>query len=328
VGPAVSVVVPTHNRRRLLERLLDALGRQVGITGFQVVVVDDCSTDGTWEALGQRPPAESFELVATRTASNRGPAAARNRGWRLADGSLIAFVDDDCVPEPGWLAALVRSLERADIAQGRTMPIPEQAAGRGPFARLLWIDRDRGLYETCNIGYRRAWLEKLDGFDESFGTVAGAPVWGEDTDLAWRAKEAGAGTAFVPDAVVHCEVYRSDYRAQLREMPRRVGLVRDVARHPGLRRQYPLGLFLSPAHPLAVAAAAGAGTALSGPRSSRRLVLGLGLALPWLWYRLTVRPWPCRRRNLVPVLALGLVSDLSETAVLAAASVRYRTVFL
>lgn len=319
--------MPTHNRRRLLTRLLDALGAQEGAGDFEVVVVDDCSTDDTWATLNASTPRDWPVLRILRTERNRGPATARNLGWRAAQAAAIAFIDDDCVPEPGWIAALVEGLRTADIVQGRTMPIPEQADGRGPFARLLWIDRDRGLYETCNIAYRREWLEKTGGFDETFTTVGGAPVWGEDTDLAWRAKEAGASTLFSPRALVHCEVHRSDYLAYLRELPRRVGLVRNIARHGSLRRYYTLGLFLSPAHPLAVAAGAGLLGSLR-QASWRRRGLGVALGLPWLWYRLVVRPWPCRRRNLAPVLALGLASDLGEVAVLAAASLKEGTLFL
>ena len=337
-GPAVSVVVPTHNRLPLLTRLLDALEAQRGID-FEIVVVDDCSADGTWEFLGRRCEAatangggavtgSAVRLHRLRTPVNSGPATARNIGWRQARGDLVAFIDDDCVPGPGWLEALAGTAADADIVQGPTLPLPEQAAGRGPFAVFVWIDRDYGRYETCNIAYRRDLLEQLDGFDESFGTVGGAPVWGEDVDLGWRAREAGARFAFVPAALAHCEVHRSDYRAYLRQIRRHGGLVRNVARHPGLRRHYPAGMFMQASHPLSLLGLAGLMLMSARPASVRHAAMTTALALPYVWYRTRTNPLPCRPQNRIPVLVLAWVADLADTATLASASVRYRSFFI
>jgi len=354
-SPYISVVVPTYNRRDLLARLLDALESQQGVS-FEVIVVDDCSTDGTWESLGRRAGVTGAAgstaggtLHRVRTPVNSGPATARNIGWRRASGQLIAFIDDDCVPQPGWLEALAgafaadvgsdgkatgpgRTLGAGDaeigIVQGTTLPLPEQAAGRGPFAVFVWVDRDQGRYETCNIAYRRSLLERLGGFDESFGTVGGAPVWGEDVDLGWRAREAGARIVFEPAALAHCQVHRSDYLAYLRQIRRHEGLVRNVARHPGLRRYYPAGLFLQASHPFSALALAGVTLLLSRPGSSRRTVAAAAMALPYVWYRTVTNPLPCRRRNRVPVLILTWVADLADTATLASASIRYRSFFI
>jgi len=324
----ITVVIPSYNRRELLERLLTkGLAAQTD-AAFEVVVVDDCSEDGTWEWLETVGTSLPFGLRRERTARNSGPATARNLGWRSAGTEWVAFVDDDCLPEPGWLRSLVPTDAGADVVQGSTLPFPEQAAGRGPFARFNWVDKDYGRYETCNIAYRRALLEKLGGFDESFGTVDGTPEWGEDTDLGWRAREAGAVIRFEPNALVRCEVYRSDYLAYLSQLRRRGGLVRNVARHPGIRRHYPMGVFMQESHPLSVLALAGGLTALAGRRSARAWMLGAALAAPYAWYRGSANPWPCRRRNFLPVLALGWVADLADTGVLAAASVRYRTFFI
>jgi len=336
----ISVVVPTYNRAELLARLLDALAAQQGVT-FEVIVVDDGSTDGTWELLGRRCGAEAtagsaggVALHRVRTPVNSGPATARNIGWRRASAPLIAFIDDDCVPQPGWLAALTGAFAigaggpEVDIVQGPTLPFPEQAAGRGPFAVFVWVDRDCGRYETCNIAYRRARLEELGGFDESFGTVGGAPVWGEDVDLGWRAREAGARIVFEPAALAHCQVHPSDYLAYLRQIRRHDGLVRNVARHPGLRRYYPAGLFLQASHPISVLGLAGLMVLSSRPGSARRTAMAVALGLPYVWYRTMTNPLPCRRRNRVPVLILAWVADLADTATLASASVRYRSFFI
>ncbi|MHB1912895.1 MAG: glycosyltransferase family 2 protein [Acidimicrobiales bacterium] len=359
--PDVSVVVPTYNRAELLARLLDALEAQQGVA-FEIIVVDDCSTDGTWELLGRRGrtttaagSAGGVTIHRVRTPVNSGPATARNIGWRRAAGHLIAFIDDDCVPQPGWLEALAGAFAAGNgnttgsgrtigasgaggaevdigaevgIVQGATLPLPEQAAGRGPFAVFVWVDRDHGRYETCNIAYRRDLLEELGGFDESFGTVAGAPVWGEDVDLGWRAREAGARIVFEPAALAHCQVHPSDYLAYLRQIRRHGGLVRNVARHPGLRRYYPAGLFLQASHPTSVLALAGLMVASSRPGSARGAAAAVALALPYVWYRSVTNPLPCRRRNRIPVLILAWGADLADTATLASASVRYRCFFI
>jgi glycosyltransferase involved in cell wall biosynthesis len=324
-SPVVSVVVATHDRRFMLARLLEALDRQDGVGPYEVVVVDDASVDGTFSELRRLEGLLRVPLRPIRLERNGGPARARNVGWQAASAPLVAFTDDDCVPEPGWLAALVEGLAEADVVQGRTLPIPEREAGRGPFARTLWVEEERGFYETCNIAYRRSLLERLGGFDESFGTTTGGPVWGEDTDLAWRAKELGARTTFCADALVRHEVFRSDYRAYLRDALRRGGLVRNVRRHPGLRRSLHGSLVSQPSHGRAVLAAAGVASALARSGGRLRPVAAAAAAAPYLWYRVVERPWPCRPRNLVPVLALGFAADLAEAAVMLAASVGQRT---
>src|SRR5215467_993337 len=101
-APEVSVVVPTHNRLEVLTQVLSALVRQEGAPPFEVVVVDDGSTDGTAEWLRSR----SFDLaLRVLTQENRGPAAARNTGVAVAAGRWVAFLGDDTVPAVGWLAA-------------------------------------------------------------------------------------------------------------------------------------------------------------------------------------------------------------------------------
>src|SRR5689334_10729991 len=103
--PRVSVVVPTRNRPRELQRCLEALvAQRCGDFDFEVIVVDDGS-DPVYQAevdsLQKRFPAVRFERVA-----HGGPARARNRGVSLAHGVVVAFTDDDCRAHPEWLANL------------------------------------------------------------------------------------------------------------------------------------------------------------------------------------------------------------------------------
>jgi glycosyltransferase involved in cell wall biosynthesis len=99
----VSVVIPTHNRLEVLVEVLQALEMQEGAPPFEVVVVDDGSTDGTGDWLRSR--AATFRIpLRIFTQENRGPAAARNTGVAVAAGRWVAFLGDDTVPETGWLA--------------------------------------------------------------------------------------------------------------------------------------------------------------------------------------------------------------------------------
>src|SRR4051794_38038558 len=100
-APEVSVVIPTHNRLEVLAEVIRALEFQEGAPELEVVVADDGSTDGTADWLRHR----SFNVnLRVFTQENRGPAAARNTGVAVAAGKWVAFLGDDTVPSPGWLA--------------------------------------------------------------------------------------------------------------------------------------------------------------------------------------------------------------------------------
>jgi GT2 family glycosyltransferase len=258
-----------------------------------------------------------------RNARPRGPAAARNAGWRATDAPVVAFTDDDCAPAPGWLAALVAAVDDqgADLAQGVTVPDPAQRAAMGAFSRTLEVTGPTGYFQTCNMAYRRVVLERLDGFDEGFRYPTG-----EDTDLAWRALESGASATFVPGAVVYHDVRPSSFAAHVRDTKRWEGVVLAVRKHPKLREHFHRRWFWKPSHPPALLA--GAAVVLAARRRGPWRAASLALALPYLRYRVTVLPLaagPRRRYALVP---LALIADLSEVGVLAAASLRYRTLLL
>ncbi|MEY2565793.1 MAG: hypothetical protein QOE35_322 [Actinomycetota bacterium] len=319
---AVSVVVATYNRADRLERLLGCLGAQEVDGGFEVVVVDDGSTDGTPEVVARHSRTSRFPLRMVRLPQNGGVGAARNAGWRAASGRVIAFTDDDCMPARGWLEVLVSGLAESDIAQGLTAIDPEHLRDIGPFGHTVEVLGETGFYETCNIAYRREWLERMAGFEESFRTYA------EDTDLAWRAKKAGARTAFMPNAVVYHDVRPSSFRAHLRQVRRRGAIVPAIRRHPELRRSYPHGLFFSPAHPWAIAWAGAAGVTAVRARSPLAWASLAAATVGYARTAMRVRHGPLRRRHWVTALPLALTADLAEVAILARASLQARTLFL
>ncbi len=322
--PAAAVVVATFDRAAYLDRLLDALAAQEEAPPFEVVVVDDASTDRTPSVLAERAATTTaFTLVTIRQEQNRGPAAARNRGWRAARAPVVCFTDDDCIPSPGWLAALVSAIEGgADIAQGRTEPMVAQRPARGPFSMTLERTAEDGFYETANIAYRREWLERVGGFDEEFRYP-----YGGDTDLAWRARKAGASTTFVDAALAEHEIWPFRWKTRIADIKRREGMVVLLAKHPELHALFPSPWFQKQTHPRALATLA---TLLSlglRPRSRVRWLL-VTVAVLTFWQSAKPDRINVRRRDWPWVLPLCLASDLADVAALARASARRGIFFL
>ncbi len=191
----LSVVVPTFNRLEVLPEVLAALGEQIDAPPFEVVVVDDGSTDGT---AGWLSSCDLSVPLVFETQENRGPAAARNRGVQLASGEVIAFLGDDTVPLPTWLAthwqaqSEPRGDERPVAVIGYTGWHPR--TGTNPFLRYIneyglqfgyaLIDTPNDvpfnfLY-TSNLSIPRRLLVE-EPFDEGFPFAA----W-EDTELSYR----------------------------------------------------------------------------------------------------------------------------------------------
>lgn len=244
--PSVSVVVATKNRDDMLRALLSCLELQtVGPDAFEVLVVDDGSTDGTSAALEESLQRGTLNLRTLRHEQSRGPAAARNHGWRSARGPLIAFTDDDCEPVPEWLERILGAANAnpGQIVQGCVLPNPRQAHTAGTFSRSLLVDRPSPHYETANVLYPRVVLEQLDGFDEQYGAPAG-----EDTDLGWRSRAHGIEYVFEPTALVHHAVLQRGAMNTLRDALRATDSVRPYRDHPGLRQHLEMGLFYDRTH--------------------------------------------------------------------------------
>src|SRR3546814_489628 len=101
--------------------------------------LDDASTDATPQVLTAAQERAQIQLTVLRQATNGGPAPGRNAGWRAARAPVVAFIDDDCTPEPGWVAALARAFARNDrlgVAQGRTQA-PDGPRGAWTIARAI-----------------------------------------------------------------------------------------------------------------------------------------------------------------------------------------------
>jgi glycosyltransferase involved in cell wall biosynthesis len=230
----VSVVVPTCNRAARLGRLLEALRRQtLDRERFEVIVVDDASDDETSAVLARASGDSALRLKAMRNEDRRGPAATREIGWRAASAPLIAFTDDDCEPEAGWLEAGVRASQSPRrFVQGRTLPQPSELASARGFFRTIEVSALDPNFHTCNIFYPRSLLERIEGFD----TVA-FDHGGEDSDLGWRAIEAGAEPLFAADALAYHAVNQLGPLGKLRVAARWTKAMRVYVAHPELRRR-------------------------------------------------------------------------------------------
>ena len=320
----VSVIVPVRDRRDLLTRTLEALRAQTYPPDrFEVIVVDDGSTDGTAEAA--EAAAGPLDLRVERR-ERAGAVAARNHGAAVARGEVLAFTDSDCRPAPGWLAAVVAALETADAVQGLTLADPTMH--RGPLHRTVEAGGDAGLFDSCNLALRTEAFRAVDGFDPAFARRIRVPRspgqvhygFGEDTDLGWRIIRSGRRLAFEPQALVHHHVFEPGLRES-------IGRMWLVGAFPSLVREFPElrerllkhRLFLTEDRPYVW-------LALAGVWLGRRRPAALALTLPYA-YRKVARGHGGRRERLRTLPAQALL-DAVATAGLVVGSIRARRVVL
>jgi GT2 family glycosyltransferase len=224
VPASVSVVIPARDAASTLAAALGALAG----AGAEIVVVDDGSADATAEV------AERHGARVVR-AGGAGPGAARNAGVTATSGAVIAFLDADCVPAPGWLAAGAAALDAgADLVQGRVEPDP--SAARHPWDRTVSVTAPWGLFEAASLFVRREWFDRVGGFPD--GIAAPGKHLAEDVYFGWRMARAGARTAFSDEALVHHAVLprtAAEFvaeRTRLRHFP---AIAREV---PEIRRTF------------------------------------------------------------------------------------------
>lgn len=321
-----TVVVATRNRSGLLPRLVAALEAQESAPPFEVVLVDDASDDHTPGVLSRLAATATIPMRAERLRQRAGQSAARNRGWRSSSASLVLFCDDDCVPSSKWVGTMVVALGQFDLVQGRTRSAPDQECNRGPFSRTIDVDEADGFYATCNMGYRRSWLERVGGFDERYGAMAG-----EDTDLALRCVEEGATTSFVPAAVVDHDISSSSFLAALRGTRRWRTLPITLARHPRLGAAYYSRWFWRETHVPTVATMTcqlvGGVVAVTG---RRRMGFALMLAgfLPWANHRLRKDAIAAHKPTRLALLPAAYAVDVAEVVALVQGSIEARRLLL
>jgi glycosyltransferase involved in cell wall biosynthesis len=308
-----TVVVAVKNRRALMERCLDALFAQHLDGGFEVVVVDNGSTDGTLELLHERAADAPVPMRVLEDGGTLG--RVRNAGVAAARAPIVAFTDSDCVPAPGWLEALVapfraQGADRLGVVQGMTLP--EEGAPRGRWSATQELTEFTDRYEACNRAYRTEALRAAGGFDESVG------FFGEDTAAGWAVRRLGWTATFEPRAVVHHVVTHPGLGWHLRRGLGYANWNALVRRFPEIRDQVLWHRwFLRPSSAATTAAAAGL---LLGLRR-RSLLLR---AVPFGWMR---RPRSRHRSDLIDT-AGAVAFDAAVFAGLVRGTIRERTVVL
>lgn len=213
--PLFSIVIGTWNSAAHLPRCLECLRAQT-IQDFEIIIVDNGSTDGTLELLqtGQ----SSLPLRVERLPSNLGFATANNIGARLARGKWLVLLNADAFPEPDWLEKLLRAAEQhpnynffaSRQIQYHNPKLLDGAGDEYHTSGLAWrryynhSSTDHGLTQQEIFGacaaaamYRREDFLNAGGFDEDFFSYF------EDVDLSFRLRLRGGRCLYVPEAVVH-----------------------------------------------------------------------------------------------------------------------------
>jgi len=212
-----SILIATYNRASVLEDTLDSVSRLQPGAPWEVIVVDNNSTDNTREVVERAAPGfpvplrYAFEGV-------QGRSAALNRGFRVATGEIVVTTDDDVRVEPDWLDRIEAGLDahRCDYVGGRVVPMWESEPPR-------WLPRTNGqLWAVIalldygrepirfgkrvplgvNMAMRRSAIERAGGFDTRIGRKAGTLLGQEVREWCLRAHAAGLAGYYVPDMVV------------------------------------------------------------------------------------------------------------------------------
>jgi glycosyltransferase involved in cell wall biosynthesis len=322
---AVSVVVPTCGRPELLNRCIEALCRQtLAPACYEILVVDDKPQALTEQLLAiwrARMAEKGLALVYLANRGKHGPAAARNLGWRAAQGAVIAFTDDDTVPERRWLeCGLAAFTPDAGALCGRiVMPLPgaptdyERDAGRLESAEFV----------TANCFCRKEMLQRIGGFDERFRLA-----WREDSDLHFRLLGAGAEIVRSPEAVVVHPVRRAPWGVSISQQKKVLFDALLYKKHPLLYRQK-----IRPYPPWDYYAIVGMLLAIPFGMAVADSTLALGCALGWLL--LTARF--CLLRLAGTSKSLSHVAEMIVTSALippcsvfwrVAGALRYRVAFV
>jgi GT2 family glycosyltransferase len=184
-----SVVIATRDRCRALKRALESLAQQDNTPPYEVVVVDNGSTDATRDAV-ERAASTSVVRYCYEPQANRG--AARNRGVAQATGTYILFCDDDVRVPRNWIAAhLAGHAGDDDVVNGPILNVREAFDEPKP----TFANYSRAFLCTCNVSLRKSSFDRCGGFDERFDLYG----W-EDTELGVRLREGGARWRFAWDA--------------------------------------------------------------------------------------------------------------------------------
>lgn len=232
--PAISVVVPTRDRAAYLSVTLDSLAAQRLEAPFEVVVVDDGSSDPEVARTAERAG-----IACERHPGPRGPNAARNTGIAATSAPLVVLIDDDVRAPSGWLAALADGARRHDWAEALGGPIRASLEGPAPRAcgresapittlDLGPEDREADAVWSANMVVRRSAIARVGPFDES------VPIYGDEEEWVLRLRAAGGRVAYI--AAAGLDHRRTGDDARLRSLVRAEYRRGRAARRSGDRK--------------------------------------------------------------------------------------------
>jgi GT2 family glycosyltransferase len=195
--PRISVIVCVYNGEQTIRDCCDGL-LDLAYANYEVIVVDDGSTDGTAAIVEEY----GFQLIRT---PNRGLSEARNTGLAAATGEIVAYTDGDARPDPHWLTYLASAFMTSDhvgiggwnIAPAGDGWVAECVANSpgGP-VHVLLSDTIAEHIPGCSMAFRRSALQAIGGFDPQFRAA------GDDVDVCWRLQERGGTLGFAHGAMV------------------------------------------------------------------------------------------------------------------------------
>ncbi len=195
----VSVIVPAYNAAATIGKTLEALSKQNCFQPFEVIVVDDGSSDNTADIVS------SFALVRYVRQDNAGPASARNHGAQLAQGEYLAFTDSDCIPHENWIAELMQGFGKKEVgvvAGSYGIANPESLLARCIYKEILWrhmnlMPEYPNAFGSYNFCVKKEVFNAVGGFNTAYRNASG-----EDNDLSYKAIGAGWRIYFQPKALV------------------------------------------------------------------------------------------------------------------------------
>jgi glycosyltransferase involved in cell wall biosynthesis len=231
----ISVVIATKDRAAYVERALASLASQVGAPPFEVIVVDNGSSDDT-KGVVERAAGRGDVAIAYLFEGEPNRGKARNRGIRAAQGTIVAFCDDDVQVPPGWVAAHSAAHGGEDrVVNGPILNVPSYDAKPKPAV----ANYSRAFLCTCNVSVPKHALEMVGGFDEAFHLYG----W-EDTELGVRLREGGLKWLFAWDAYIWHIKPESDntLEVETRKAVERARMARRfLEKHPSQRARMATG---------------------------------------------------------------------------------------